>query len=205
MAELVREGDYGTAQAVLDAVGFTMPTGDLVDGGYDEGGALYRVPAVVLADPRNVVEDEGDGDDGAAANAAAAPTSNEATTTASPPNTARGSLVENKYATAAAAADQDESETDSEDDDVAGAKEAAALRKREEKGKGSERDSVRVKARLSDRGGPDVVVLLGKGESVGALARRVRGEACVSFCRFSFHFFWFGLIRMDYVDCVTDL
>jgi len=33
------------------------------------------------------------------------------------------------------------------------------------------------RCRLSDRGGPDVVVLLGKSERVGTLAWRIRDEA----------------------------
>jgi hypothetical protein len=36
---------------------------------------------------------------------------------------------------------------------------------------------VKVRCRLSDRGGPDVVVLLGKSQRVGTLAQRIRDEA----------------------------
>lgn len=55
-------------------------------------------------------------------------------------------------------------------------------RRREEKGKGvlKNGDSVKVKARLSDRGGPDVVVMLGKEQNVRVLIRRVQEEAGVS-------------------------
>jgi hypothetical protein len=56
----------------------------------------------------------------------------------------------------------------------------ATERRREEKGKTIERDAVKVKCRLSDRGGPDVVVLLGRSQTVGALARRIRSETDVS-------------------------
>lgn len=51
-------------------------------------------------------------------------------------------------------------------------------RRREEKGKGvlKSGDAIRVKARLSDRGGPDVQILMGKEESVRVLARRVQEE-----------------------------
>lgn len=52
-------------------------------------------------------------------------------------------------------------------------------RRREEKGKTSERDLIKVKARLSDRGGPDITVSIGKGQSVGLLARKVQLEAGV--------------------------
>lgn len=54
-------------------------------------------------------------------------------------------------------------------------------RRREEKGKGvlKNGDSVKVRARLSDRGGPDVIVLLGKEQNVRVLVRRVQEEAGV--------------------------
>lgn len=50
-------------------------------------------------------------------------------------------------------------------------------RRRDEKGKTSERDLIRVQARLSDRGGPDLVLSIGKGQSVGFLARKIQQEA----------------------------
>jgi len=52
-------------------------------------------------------------------------------------------------------------------------------RRREEKGKAviPEADLIKVKARLSDRGGPDVEVRVGKNESVRSLTRRVHEEA----------------------------
>lgn len=56
-------------------------------------------------------------------------------------------------------------------------------RRREEKGKMSERDMIKVRARLSDRGGPDVTISLGKTQSVGVLARRIQSEASVC-CQF---------------------
>ena len=54
-------------------------------------------------------------------------------------------------------------------------------RRREEKGKAviSENDSVKVKARLSDRGGPDVVVSLGRDQTVRGLIKRIQEEATV--------------------------
>lgn len=53
-------------------------------------------------------------------------------------------------------------------------------RKREEKGKSVVKDMVKVRARLSDRGGPDVVVAIGMEQSVRVLARKVGEEASVS-------------------------
>lgn len=56
-------------------------------------------------------------------------------------------------------------------------------RKRDEKGKAvlKSEDAVRVKARLSDRGGPDIVISLGKEQAVRVLVRRIREEANVNF------------------------
>ena len=58
-------------------------------------------------------------------------------------------------------------------------------RKREEKGKAVLKigDIVKIKARLSDRGGPDVVVTLGKDQPVRILVRRIQDEANVSLHR----------------------
>lgn len=54
-------------------------------------------------------------------------------------------------------------------------------RRREEKGKRNERDLVKVTARLSDRGGPDVVVGIGKEQTVAALVRKIQAEAKVRY------------------------
>ena len=64
-------------------------------------------------------------------------------------------------------------------------------RKREEKGKSVLKtgDTIKIRARLSDRGGPDVVIPLGKDQAVRMLVRRVqeeanvRTESCVSLSR----------------------
>lgn len=54
--------------------------------------------------------------------------------------------------------------------------------KREEKGKAvlMSADAVNVKARLSDRGGPDVLVTIGKEQHVRVLVRRIQEEGNVS-------------------------
>ena len=54
-------------------------------------------------------------------------------------------------------------------------------RKREEKGKSvlKSGDIIKIRARLSDRGGPDVVIPLGKDQVVRMLVRRVQEEANV--------------------------
>ncbi len=55
-------------------------------------------------------------------------------------------------------------------------------RKRAEKGKAVLKtgDFVKIKARLSDRGGPDIIVTIGKDQAVRTLVRRIRKEANVS-------------------------
>ncbi len=60
-------------------------------------------------------------------------------------------------------------------------------RKREEKGKAVLKigDIFKIKARLSDRGGPDVVVTLGKDQPVRILVRRIQDEANVSLYKWS--------------------
>lgn len=71
---------------------------------------------------------------------------------------------------------------DEEEDKMVDGDEDEVLRRREEKGKKVvvEGDLIRVKARLSDRGGPDVVVSVGKGDSVRLLTKRVFEESDVS-------------------------
>ncbi|PYH99373.1 ubiquitin domain protein [Aspergillus ellipticus CBS 707.79] len=54
-----------------------------------------------------------------------------------------------------------------------------AERRRDEKGKTSERDLIRVRARLSDRDGPDVILTVGKSVNVGLIARKVQQEAVI--------------------------
>ena len=52
-------------------------------------------------------------------------------------------------------------------------------RRRDEKGKTSERDLIRIRARLSDRGGPDIILSVVKTMNVGLIARKVQQEAGV--------------------------
>lgn len=56
------------------------------------------------------------------------------------------------------------------------------LRRREEKGKAvlAEEDLIKVRARLSDRGGPDVIVKVGKTDSVRLLTKGVFDKSDVS-------------------------
>lgn len=150
VTEQLRSGDIQMAQTILDAIGVTVPTGDLCEGCYDESGTLYKLPQAIVSDPSNVVD---------------APEEEE----------------EDKYQTT----------EDLDNEEVASSKLGMDIdsdeelvsdieRKRDEKGKRSERDLIRVKTRLSDRGGPDMIVTIGKDQTVGLLARKVHIEAKVS-------------------------
>ena len=74
-------------------------------------------------------------------------------------------------------------EGEGESKDITDDDEEEMERKREEKGKQvlKSGDVVKVRCRLSDRGGPDVLVYVGKDQSVRVLVRRVVEEANVSF------------------------
>ncbi|KAJ5154923.1 uncharacterized protein N7500_010362 [Penicillium coprophilum] len=148
---LIRSGDLTTAQSIIDAAGITIPTGDLCEGCYDEQGVLYRVPQCVVSDPENMVPSSSRtaSEDGGPAGYEEEPET--------------GTLSDGKLATDDASGD----ELISQD----------VERRRDEKGKTSERDLIRVLARLSDRGGPDIVVSIGKGQTVGLLAKKVHQEA----------------------------
>lgn len=148
VAECVREGDIPTAQGILDAVGVTLPTGRLEEGGYDQGGNLYRLPAAVLSDPSNIEPDADEGDVEETATLQTAESRPEAKVL-----------------------DDDELEKDV----------VTTSPEKVDKGKAPlERDAVKVKCRLSDRGGPDVVVAVGKSTNVAALVRMVRDDSEVS-------------------------
>jgi hypothetical protein len=113
------------------------------EGGYDEGGILYRIPAAILSDPTNLLDDEGD----------------EQTVVGT------GDIKELPKAEA-----NDDMEKQPELEPTT-----------EDKGKAVvDKDAIKVKCRLSDRGGPDVIVFLGKTQNVGLLTRRVRDEGDVS-------------------------
>ncbi|KAJ5166848.1 uncharacterized protein N7482_005629 [Penicillium canariense] len=149
---LMRGGDLATAQSIVDAAGVTIPTGDLCEGCYDEQGVLYRLPQCIVSDPENMAK----------------------TTLLATDDIAHGGE-----------AIQEEEDTEALSDGKLATDDASGdelitddiERRRDEKGKTSERDLIRVQARLSDRGGPDLMLLLGKGQSVGFLARKVQQEA----------------------------
>ena len=69
--------------------------------------------------------------------------------------------------------------------------EGEAERRREEKGKGviKSGDVIKVRARLSDRGGADVMIEMGKSQSVRVLTRRIVSEAGVGL--------WYPLVHLE--------
>lgn len=166
---LMRGGDLATAQSIVDAAGVTIPTGDLCEGCYDEQGVLYRLPQCIVSDPENMAQ----------------------TTLASANDITRDGE-----------ATQDEEDTEALSDGKLATDDASGdelirediERRRDEKGKTSERDLIRVRARLSDRGGPDLVLSIGKGQSVGFLARKIQQEAGVCF---PWSLFWKGYSHSD--------
>lgn len=149
---LMQSGDLTTAQSIIDAAGVTVPTGDLCEGCYDEQGMLYRLPQCIVSDPENMaLEQSATGED----------TENEAR------QEDMEGLSDGKLATDDASGDElIQSVQDLE-------------RRRDEKGKTRERDLIKVRARLSDRD-KDLILQVGKNQSVGFLARKVHQESGVS-------------------------
>ncbi|OQE24633.1 hypothetical protein PENSTE_c007G08733 [Penicillium steckii] len=150
---LMRSDDLSTAQSIIDAAGITVPTGDFCEGCYDQQGALYRLPQCIVSDPVNMAQDE------------STPTANQ-----SQDDIAQDDDIEALSDGKLAADDASGDELISED----------LERRRDEKGKTSERDLISVRVRLSDRGGPDLVLSVGKNQSIGFLARKVHQEGELS-------------------------
>ena len=78
VCEMVRNGDTAEAQGILDALNVTCPTGRIArdrgkhkerGGVFDERGELYDIPAWVVTDPQDIIEDKekDSNNDGAAA------------------------------------------------------------------------------------------------------------------------------------------
>ena len=73
---MLRKGDVAEAQGIMDAINVSCPNGRIASGRgrnrekggvYDERGELYDIPAWVLTDPQDIIEDEEKGPtDGAA-------------------------------------------------------------------------------------------------------------------------------------------
>ncbi|CAG8688664.1 12534_t:CDS:2 [Dentiscutata erythropus] len=55
--------DTEYAQLILNAAKITIPTGNLVDGCYDELGNRYAIPAYCLVDPTNLIRNEEENSD----------------------------------------------------------------------------------------------------------------------------------------------
>lgn len=130
---LLAQGEIQDAQGILDASAITVPTGDLMNGVYDEVGNFYQLPEHIISDPENLV-------------------------LGSQENVSKG-----------------ESGSDVTDEDE-------VERRREEKGKGVLKtgEVIKVKARLSDRGGPDIIITIGREQNVRVLVRRIQEEINVT-------------------------
>lgn len=148
----MRSEDFATAQSIIDAAGVTVPTGDLCQGCYDEQGVLYRLPRCIVSDPDNIVVD------------------------ADEDGSTDGEDVDVGFE----AEDRKDFGDEVESGDELIAEDGESERRRDEKGKASERDLIRVKARLSDRDGEDLAVTVNKTQNVGFLARKVQQEVGVS-------------------------
>ncbi|KAL5336946.1 hypothetical protein BJX70DRAFT_259172 [Aspergillus crustosus] len=166
---LMQNGDLVTAQSILDAAGVTIPTGDLCQGCYDERGVLYRLPRCIVSDPENLVVGDLSGDD---SNRDGGSEDDESVDggEGGAEDVDVGFETDDRKSGLGDAASGDELIND----DVV--RERERERRRDEKGKTSERDLIRVKARLSDRDGIDVVVSVGKSQNVGFIARKVQQE-----------------------------
>ncbi|KAL2818269.1 hypothetical protein BJX63DRAFT_383840 [Aspergillus granulosus] len=154
----MRANDLVTAQSIIDAAGVTVPTGDLCQGVYDEQGVLYRLPRCIVSDPENMVVESAEVDE-------------------------RGETTdedeEGGFETDDRKVALDEASGDELIGDGDGVVERERERRRDEKGKTSELDLIRVQARLSDRDGPDIVVSVKKTQNVGFIARKLQQEARV--------------------------
>lgn len=148
--ECLREGDLADAQGILDALSVTLPTGKIEEGAYDEHGNLYKIPEAVISDPTDIIEDTTDVDG--------------QTVTGTSEIDALAAKLE-----AAEATNMDVSKEESTGEQTKEAKGKAPV----------EKDAMKVKCRLSDRGGPDVIVLLGRSQRVGLLGQRIREETDV--------------------------
>lgn len=160
-----------TAQGILDAAGITLPTGHLPDGCYDEIGNLYRLPEVVVSDPLNIRRDGGEAEEAARGDGSHSSNNIDGETMIGVSESKMAVMPEEKV-------------LDGEDGDVVEEDQEMLQRRQEEKGKASERNAIKVRCRLSDRGGPDVVIALGKTQHVATLVRRVQTEGNVGFPSF---------------------
>ena len=148
--DLMRDGDVATAQEILTAAGITMPSGDLINGAWDRQGNLYRIPPEIIRNPENMAQDSDDSDQ-------------------------RTFTIEPK-----------DSSPSLEKDFGSGEFEKAVSR--EDKGKGPEmspssevnQKNIKVRCRLSDRGGPDFVVSLAPADTVSVLVKQLAAKGDIS-------------------------
>ncbi|KAL4790238.1 hypothetical protein BDV19DRAFT_372658 [Aspergillus venezuelensis] len=180
----MRNGDFETAQSIIDAAGVTVPTGDLCQGVYDERGVLYRLPRCIVSDPLNMVAGELDDEDenesgGEIADGDRDDEDGEEVDVGFETDDRKGGFGYEDEVESGDELMADGTGTGTETGTRTRTRTRDAderERRRDEKGKTSERDLIRVKARLSDCGGADVVVAVRKTQNVGFLARKVAQE-----------------------------
>lgn len=165
-----------TAQTILDAADITLPTGDMAQGAYDPFGNFYALPAWIVSDPTNLDND---------------PEHNN-----SDLDETKGAALDDLGSEANLSDESDFDEDDEErrdeddDEDTCGDEARHRLtatttattpnrrRRREEKGKAvvAAANQLAVRARLSATS-RDVVILLGRDETVRSLAHRISEQA----------------------------
>ena len=158
---MMRGNELETAQGIIDALGVTVPRGDLIEGGYDERGFLYRIPGWVLVDPPEMGARAAGGDGGPNATA---------------PNTT-GLVLDGAEEDEEGLLNTQNKEialTDSEADEAPPSDSSdIAQQRREAKGKAPQRDSISIRVRLSDREG-DMTLTMDRNEKVKVLVRKLR-------------------------------
>ncbi|KLU85207.1 hypothetical protein MAPG_04237 [Magnaporthiopsis poae ATCC 64411] len=153
-----------TAQSILSAAEITLPSGDLAQGVYDALGNYYSLPEWIVSDPLNVVDasdlppatdDDEDGDEDE--------------------DEDDDELVRDAKRSVYVAASSSPADEDRGDDGH------GHDRRRGEKGKGVEpaakkEETISVRCRLSENA-RDVVVTIGKNDTVKCVARKVLAAA----------------------------
>ncbi|KAF8474689.1 hypothetical protein BDZ91DRAFT_273129 [Kalaharituber pfeilii] len=64
--ETMENGDFPTAQEIINASGITIPTGNLIHGAYDERGIRYELPEYCVSAPSNLITTSSDAEKHAA-------------------------------------------------------------------------------------------------------------------------------------------
>ncbi len=186
-----------TAQSILDAADITLPTGDMAQGAYDAFGNFYALPAWIVSDPTNLDDDpeheldeakgalydddyEDDEEDGDAADEA---DDHGEAAEAGPTGATVESAAEAGGAGERSAREKQDSPQTPTSATATTVTNTTSRRRREEKGKGIvvAANQIVVRARLSSASTRDVVIHLGREETVRSLVHRISEGAKVCF------------------------